>query len=113
MPYDENSFLQGIMIGRTLRGYLALDSTIINQNTNQPSCWNEEGIYSYFYIQYPQPINTITKGQFTACHSIFSQNGELSITNIQIIDESTIKIVCDIAEKSIDQQSILLFSASS
>lgn len=90
MSYDENSFLQGIAVGRGMRGRDSADYAA-------PTCWNDEGIYSYFYIQYPQAVSTITKGQFTVCHNVFCRFGELSITDIEIIDSYTIKVICDIS----------------
>ena len=90
MSYDENSFLQGIAVGRGMRGRDSADYTA-------PTCWNDEGIYSYFYIQYPQAVSTITKGQFTVCHNIFCGFGELLVTDIKIIDSYTIKVICDIS----------------
>lgn len=90
MYYDANSFLQGIAVGRAMRGRDSSDIT-------SPICWNETGIYSYFYIQYPQAITTVTKGQFTVCHNIFCRNGELTVTDIEVIDSKTLKVICNIS----------------
>ena len=92
MSYDQNSFLQGIAVGKSLRGWSS------GYGTATPKCWNDEGNYDYFYIDYLLPLSGLTLAMFHLSTRIMCNTGELEATDIEAVDSSTYKIYCPISK---------------
>lgn len=92
MSYDQNSFLQGIAVGKSLRGWSS------GYGTATPKCWNDEGVYDYFYIDYLIPLSGLTLAMFHLSTRIMCNIGELEATDIEAVDSSTYKIYCPISK---------------
>lgn len=90
MTYDKNSFLQGIAVGKSMKGWSS------GQGTAVPSCWNDEGIYTYFYIDYHLSLAGITKGLFNLSTSVISEHGTVEVTDIEQVNATTLKVYCDL-----------------
>ena len=92
MSYDQNSFLQGIAVGKSLKGWSS------GYGTATPKCWNDEGVYDYFYIDYLIPLSGLTLSMFHLSTRIMCDAGELEATDIEAIDSSTYKVYCPLAK---------------
>lgn len=92
MSYDQNSFLQGIAVGKSLKGWSS------GYGTATPKCWNDEGVYDYFYIDYLIPLSGLTLAMFHLSTRIMCNTGELEATDIEAVDSSTYKIYCPISK---------------
>lgn len=92
MSYDQNSFLQGIAVGKSLKGWSS------GLGTSVPTCWNDEGIYTYFYIDYHLPISAVSLAMFNLSTRVLCEYGELDVSSIESIDSTTFKVYCDISK---------------
>lgn len=89
MSYDKNSFLQGIAVGKSLKGWSSGKGTAV------PTCWNDEGHYDYFYIDYHLSLAGVTKGLFNLSTSVLSEVGELDVTAVEQVNATTLRVYCD------------------
>lgn len=89
MSYDRNSFLQGIAVGKSLKGWSSGKGTAV------PTCWNDVGHYDYFYIDYHLSLAGVTKGLFNLSTSVMSERGELEVTAVEQINATTLRVYCD------------------
>lgn len=92
MAYDQNSFLQGIAVGKSLKGWSS------GIGTSVPTCWNDEGIYTYFYIDYHLPISAVSLSMFRLSTRVLCEAGELEVTAIESVDSTTFKVYCNISK---------------
>lgn len=92
MAYDQNSFLQGIAVGKSLKGWSS------GIGTSVPTCWNDEGKYTYFYIDYHLPISAVSLSMFRLSTRVLCESGELEVSAIESVDSTTFKVYCDISE---------------
>lgn len=88
--YDQNSFLQGIAVGKSLKGWSS------GLGTSVPTCWNDEGVYTYFYIDYHLPISAVSIAMFNLSTRVLCENGELDVSAIESVNSTTFKVYCDI-----------------
>lgn len=91
MTYDQNSFLQGIAVGKSLKGWSS------GLGTSVPTCYNDEGVYTYFYIDYHLPISAISLTLFNLATRVICESGELEVTAIESVSSTTFKVTCDIS----------------
>lgn len=96
MAYDQNSFLQGIAVGKSLKGWSS------GIGTSVPTCWNDEGIYTYFYIDYHLPISAVSLSMFRLSTRVLCEAGELEVTAIESVDSTTFKVYCNISKAGND-----------
>lgn len=92
MAYDENSFLQGLAVGKSLKGWTS------GLGTSVPTCWNDEGKYTYFYIDYHLPISAVSITMFNLSTRVLCEAGELDVSAIESVNSTTFKVYCDISK---------------
>lgn len=92
MAYDQNSFLQGIAVGKSLKGWSS------GIGTSVPTCWNDERKYTYFYIDYHLPISAVSLSLFRLSTRVLCESGELEVSAIESVDSTTFKVYCDISK---------------
>jgi hypothetical protein len=92
MAYDQNSFLQGIAVGKSLKGWSS------GLGTSVPKCWNDEGVYTYFYIDYHLPISAVSLTMFNLSTRVLCEYGELDVSAIESVNSTTFKVYCDISK---------------
>lgn len=90
--YDQNSFLQGIAVGKSLKGWSS------GKGSATPTCWNDEGVYTYFYIDYHLPITSVSPSLFRLSTRVLCENGEIEVINVESIDSTTFKVYGDISK---------------
>lgn len=90
MSYDQSSFLQGLAVGKSLKGWSS------GLGTAMPSAWNDEGVYSYFYLDYHLPISSITLSLFRLSTRIICEAGEIDVLNVEAYNTTTYKVYCDL-----------------
>lgn len=91
MSYDKESFLQGLVVGKSMKGWSS------GQGTAVPTCWNDDGHYDYFYIDYHQSLAGVTKSLFNLSSSVLSENGQIEVTAVTTVNASTLKVYCDMS----------------
>lgn len=89
--YDQNSFLQGLAVGKSLKGWSS------GIGTSVPTCWNDEGIYTYFYIDYHLPVALISVALFRLSTRVLYTAGEIDITDVESINSTTLKVYCNLS----------------
>ena len=90
MSYDQKSFLQGIAVGKSLKGWSSGLGTAV------PICWNDEGKYTYLYIDYHLPITAISLSLFRLCTRIMCEDGEIEVNAVESYNSTTFKVYCDL-----------------
>lgn len=92
MAYDQNSFLQGLAVGKSLKGWSS------GLGTSVPTCWNDEGEYTYFYIDYHLPISAVSLSMFNLATRVLCESGEIQVQAIESVNSTTFKVYCDISK---------------
>jgi hypothetical protein len=82
----QNGFISG----------LATKGLVRSGEYYKPICWNDEGVYSYFYIDFLRAMETFTQGMFNES-IIIHDSEQLYITGVQQISTSVYKFYCNIA----------------
>lgn len=93
MIYDKNSFLAGLSVGKSLKGWSGAGEA----EGYTPRVWNDEGVYDYFYIDYIRDVVNFSLGRFRHSTIISGATGELTPTNAEQISASVYKIYANIA----------------
>jgi hypothetical protein len=64
----------------------------------EPLCWNDEGVYTYFYIDFLRAMSPFSLGMFN--ESIIAYDSvQLTVSNVVYVSPGVYKIYCDIANK--------------
>lgn len=92
MNYDKNSFLAGLSVGRSLKGWSNAGGT----DGYAPTVWNDIGVYDYFYIDYMQDVSNFSLGRFLNATIISGATGEITPTNAEQVSGNVYKIYADI-----------------
>lgn len=71
---------------------------VLREATYEPRVWNDEGVYTHFYIDFKGFIAPASTGMF-AESVIVHDSVQLTITAVQQINATTYKIFCDISGK--------------
>lgn len=93
MPYDKDSFLAGLSVGKSLKGWSGAGEA----EGYTPRVWNDEGVYDYFYIDYIRDVVNFSLGRFRHSTIISGATGELTPSNAEQISNSVYKIYANIA----------------
>lgn len=64
----------------------------------EPIIYNDEGVYSYFYIDFKRAVQPISFGMLTDSIVAYT-TAELSITRVDRLSSSLYKVYCDISSK--------------
>lgn len=66
------------------------------------TCWNDEGIYDYFYIKFNRAIKPFSYGQFVNTVKVYSITSDsyLPVRSTSRIDQTTYKVFCDIHKET-------------
>lgn len=62
----------------------------------KPLVWNDEGEYSYFYMNFQKPLADFSPAQFMECVMVQGNEGLLEITDAVKISDMVVKVSCDI-----------------
>lgn len=62
-------------------------------------CWNDEGVYDYFYMKFKKAVKEFSYGQFTNTVKVYSiaHDEYLPITSVIRISSTQFKVNCDIS----------------
>jgi hypothetical protein len=64
----------------------------------KPIIWNDEGVYSYFYIDFRRAMEEFSTGMFNES-IVVHDSAQLDVTNVEYISVGVYKITCNIADK--------------
>jgi hypothetical protein len=94
MSAAEIEFQNGFLCGMATKG-------LINAKTNvivyTPTVYNDSGVYSFFYINFQQAVQSFSLGMFRESIIITSNNAYLTPTAVESVDGITYKIYVDIS----------------
>lgn len=88
--YDQNSFLQGIAVGKSMKGWSA------GLGASMPTCWNDEGVYTYFYIDYHLPLDALSLPLFRLSTRVMCETGEIPVNDISEYNSTTYRVYCNL-----------------
>lgn len=67
---------------------------------NSPTCWNDEGQYDHFYIDFKRSISDFTYGQFNSSVYILGATGFIKITDAKKYSNTVALVYADISTLS-------------
>lgn len=62
----------------------------------KPICWNDPGIYSYFYMSFKRALSPFSPGMFSESILLYD-SGQLTINKIEFVSTGVYKVYCDIS----------------
>ena len=65
-------------------------------------CWNDDGVYDYFYVKFKKAINPFSYGQFVNTVKVYSISSDtyLPVSGVTRLDGTTCKVNCDISKEN-------------
>ena len=92
MIHHKKSFLAGLAVGRSLRGWGggASGGGLV------PLCWNEPGVYDSFLIDYRYGLGGFSYGRFCNKTAIFGSAGEIIPTAAEDLGGGAVRIWADL-----------------
>lgn len=64
----------------------------------KPLIWNDEGIYTYFYIDFRRAVEDFSTGMWNES-VVIHDSEQIKATGVELISTGVYKIVCDIADR--------------
>lgn len=96
-------FQNGFICGMATKGLIKTGSQY------EPILWNDEGIYSYFYIDFKRAIAPFSLGMLAESIIVYG-DAQIPITGFTKVSSSVYKIFCDISNKP---KGVLVFNRAS
>lgn len=85
-------FQNGFLCGMATKGLIKTGAAY------EPSCWNDEGIYNYFYIDFHRALSAFSMGML-AQSIIIHDSVQLMINDFDYVSQGVYKIYVDLADK--------------
>lgn len=92
MSFHKRSFLTGLTVGRTLKGW----SGGTAETGLAPVCWNDPGVYDRFYIDYGSDLGAFSYGRFCNKTTILGGAGEIVPTDAAALDGRRVCVFADL-----------------
>ena len=83
-------FQNGFICGMATKGLIKTGEPY------SPDVWNDNGVYSYFYIDFKQSISDFSLGMWSESCTV-SDMSTISVTDVKRVSESIYKIIADIS----------------
>ncbi len=96
-------FQNGFICGMATKGLIKTGSQY------EPILWNDEGVYTYFYIDFKRAMSPFSQGMLAESIIVYS-DAQLPITGFSKVSGSVYKIFCDISNKP---RGVLVFNRKS
>lgn len=77
---------------------MATKGLVISGEEYEPKVWNDDGIYTYFYIDFLRAVMDFSTGMLKGSFIVYDSI-EVPITGFERVDLSVFKIFADIADK--------------
>lgn len=100
---DRISFQNGFICGMATKGLTRTG------NQYEPILWNDESIYSYFYIDFKRTMAPFSLGMLTESIIVYGDT-QIPITGFAHVSGSIYKIFCDISSRP---KGVLVFNRKS
>ena len=88
-----HSFLAGLSVGRTLKGWAGGGTKL----SLAPTCRLDSGVSAYFYIDYHYGLQNVSYGRVRNTTAIFGASGEIIPREVEAVDSHTVKVWADLA----------------
>lgn len=85
-------FQNGFLCGLATKGLIKTGAQY------EPILWNDEGVYSYFYIDFKRAMAPFSLGMLTESIIVYGDT-QIPITGFEHVSGSVYKIFCDISNK--------------
>lgn len=85
-------FQNGFIVG------LATKGLVRSGNLYEPLCWNDEGVYDYFYIDFRRKMEEFSLGMFSQS-IIVHDSVQLAVTDVTYVSPGVYKVLCNISNK--------------
>lgn len=110
MSIDKVSFQNGFLCGMATKGLVR------SGEYYKPTCWNDDGVYTYFYIDFHRAIEEFSLGMFLESIIVYDSE-EIQVTGVEQVSSTVYKVCADIADRLygvtvINKKSGLLTSVS-
>ncbi len=86
-------FQNGFLCGMATKGLSR------SGNMYEPTIWNDNGVYTYFYIDFRRALEPFSLGMLTESLIVSDGVNNLSITRYEAVSAGVYKIYCNIANK--------------
>jgi hypothetical protein len=82
----------------------------------KPVCWNDSGVYDFFYINFKRGLSTFSLGMFNESIVVYDSEA-VPVTGIEYVSNGLYKVYCDISNKTrgvtvINKKSTLLTTSN-
>lgn len=84
-------FQNGFLCGMATKGLTKSGQTV------SADVWNDEGTYTYFYLDMRLPLQSFSTGMFTESIYVIGTAGRIEITGISKISSTIYKVYCNFA----------------
>jgi len=85
-------FQNGFIAGMATKGLIR------SGELYKPICWNDEGIYSYFYIDFKRVMSGFSTGMFNDSIVVYDSIA-IPVTQVQKVSSGVYKVFCDISDR--------------
>ena len=82
-------FQNGFVCGMATKGLIKTGAAY------EPTCWNDEGEYSYFYIDFHRALDPFSMGMFAESIIVFDSQ-QLAATGVEKVSSGVYKVYCNI-----------------
>lgn len=87
---SEIDFQNGFLCGMATRGLSK------SGNGYVPACWNDTGVYSYFYIDFRRVMSAFSLGMFNESIIVYDTE-QIPVTGVTAVSPGLYKVHCDIS----------------
>lgn len=103
-------FQNGFICGMATKGLVR------SGNLYNPTCWNDEGVFDYFYIDFKRGLENFSLGMFNES-IIVHDTEQLRVAGVEYVSYGVYKVYCNIADKMngitvVNKKSTLLTTTS-
>lgn len=92
MSMDKVSFQNGFLAGMATKGLVR------SGELYKPIIWNDEGVYTYFYIDFRRAMEPFSTGMWNES-IVIHDSEQIKATGIQFVSTGVYKIFCDISDR--------------
>lgn len=89
---EEIAFQNGFVCGMATRGLVQ------TRTAYEPTIYNDEGVYTYFYLDFKRGVTPFSIGMFNLS-MIVHDSEQLEVSHIEYVSTGLYKVWCDIANK--------------
>jgi hypothetical protein len=107
---EDIAFQNGFICGMATKGLVR------SGELYKPTCWNDDSVYTYFYIDFKRALSDFSVGMFNESIIVYDSEA-VPVSDVEYISSGVYKIYCDISDKIrgvtvVNKKSTLLTTAN-